>query len=405
MSDSLSQFKSPLRLVGQPQSYSWGKVGKASRIAPFLEGEVAEGPLAEYWLGCHPKAPARVILPEGARLSINDILSPSSALPFMLKVLSINPQFGLSIQSHPDTVRARELHARDPKNYPDPFHKPEVGVALSDVKLVYDIKSPENLRDLIHSYPELAELLSRDTKGLLDLKSWNGEETSTALRRGFFVDFISAEPTRIVEVISRILGRFDAGYEPESPEEISIIRRLSSTYGCGDPGLPALLVMNLVTLKPGDALFIGPNVPHAYLDGDLVECMACSDNVIRAGLTTKYRDVATLVSTIDFAFKGEPRFVETREMLNGFTEFSLPVNEFSLSAIRPGFKGVSLETRFGHSVIFCVGGRAELHDRGSSAKTTLVDGSAILVPEGYANLEISTEAAQVFVAQARGARI
>jgi mannose-6-phosphate isomerase len=405
MSDSASQFKLPLRLVGHPQNYSWGKVGKASRIAPFLEGEVADEPLAEYWLGCHPKAPAQVILDDGSRLSINDILSSSASLPFMLKVLSINPHFGLSIQSHPDTIRARELHARDFKNYPDPFHKPEVGVALSEVKLVYDIKSPENLRDVICRYPELAGLLSKDTKDLLEQGGCGDEGASTALRRGVFVDCISADPPRVEAEISKILARFNAGSCREIPDEILIIRRLSGAYGRGDPGLPALLVMNLINLQPGEAIFIGPNIPHAYLDGDLVECMACSDNVIRAGLTSKYRDVSTLVSTTDFVYKREPQFVEAREMLNGSTEFSLPVNEFKLSMIRPDLDGVRLETQFGHSVVFCVGGRAVLWDRVSGYRSVLTDGSAVLVPMGYANLEISTEEAQVFVAQAREARI
>jgi mannose-6-phosphate isomerase len=323
----------------------------------------------------------------------------------MLKVLSINPQFGLSIQSHPDSAAAKELHARDPKNYPDPFHKPEVGIALSEVKLVYDIKSPEKLRDAMHEYPELVALLSKDTKDLIERGAWCEEENSTAFRRGVFVDCISADSLHVEAAISKILGRFDSGHKGEVPEEVSAIRRLSGTYGRGDPGLPALLVMNLVTLRPGEALFIGPNIPHAYLDGDLVECMACSDNVIRAGLTSKYRDVATLVSTTDFICKGEPKLVKTRESLNGITEFSLPVNEFSLSMIRPNFDSVPLETQLGHSVVFCVGGRAVLRDRGASFQSLMADGSAILVPQGYVNLEISTEEAQVFVAQAREVRI
>ncbi len=400
MNESLPKFSSPLPLVGQPQRYVWGKVGQASRIAPFISGVVPEEPLAEYWLGCHPKAPSEVNLPNGGRCLISDVLPDADALPFMLKVLSINPDFGLSIQSHPDQELARQLHARDPANYPDPFHKPEVGVALSEVKLLFDIKSAADLCGIARIYPELMELLSAETSSFLSQNVQQDLSISRRMRRGFFVDCITAEPSKVSAVMTRILNRAGSSPAQETREEISIVRRLSQTHGLGDPGLAVSLVMNLLTLSPGEAIFIGPNVPHAYLDGDLVECMACSDNVIRAGLTSKFRDVATLVETTDYSYSGPPSKAALSPVCPGYDEFSLQLSEFSLGRVSPGSTRVPIETEGGFLIVFCVGGDATLSNSINGDRMSLNDGGAVLFPKGVRGWSVSAGTAQVFVARA-----
>jgi mannose-6-phosphate isomerase class I len=62
-----------------------------------------------------------------------------------------------------------------------------------------------------------------------------------------------------------------------------------SVYGCAVVELSAVSVVVQVRLAPGEAIFLAANEPHAYVSGELVECMATSDNVIRAGLTPKFR--------------------------------------------------------------------------------------------------------------------
>ena len=157
-----------LRLIGQVQRYAWGKVGAASRIASFLEPALASGPLAEFWLGAHPKGSATVVFADGMRAPLSSVLADTNELPFMLKVLSINPEHGLSIQSHPDMQTAQTLHARDPEHYPDASHKPEIGVALTPVSLLYGFKPLNAIAAKVLQLPELRGLLGAECSRALE---------------------------------------------------------------------------------------------------------------------------------------------------------------------------------------------------------------------------------------------
>ena len=168
-------LRRPLRLSGTIQRYTWGKIGQASRLAAMVPGKPPEEPLAEFWLGGHPKGCSMVQLPDGAWLPLTELckkhpglLGPMrhpQALPFMLKVLSVDPSWGLSIQAHPDLELARKLHLLDPANYPDASHKPEVGVPLSPVTLLYGFRDAEGLRDVLARFPELKEILGVEVLG------------------------------------------------------------------------------------------------------------------------------------------------------------------------------------------------------------------------------------------------
>jgi mannose-6-phosphate isomerase len=385
----------PLRVEGCIQEYAWGKVGVASRIAPFMRVPPTDVPLAEYWLGCHPKGSAVVLLPDGSRCPITDLLPEQTALPFMLKVLSINPAFGLSIQSHPDAQVARQLHSRDPGHYPDPFHKPEVGIALSPVQLLYNIKAPGALRRLLARYPELVGLLSEKTQR--ELKALENKRDVLA-RKGIFSDCITAAPEAVSKVVTAILKRSMAASQDAVPEEIVTMERLAQTHGTEDPGLVVLLLMNLVSLNPGEAIFIGPNIPHAYLDGDLVECMACSDNVIRAGLTTKFRDVSTLIETTAYDLLEGPQCVRIQENCPGYIEFLLPVQEFQIGVIQAGAHKINVDISRGHALALCVGESSVVSYGSGGEHVTLRDGEAVLLPQGMRGCQVSTASAQLFVA-------
>lgn len=79
----------------------------------------------------------------------------------------------------------------------------------------------------------------------------------------------------------------------------TLVLRLEEQYPA-DVGVIAALFLNRVKLTPGEALFLGPNEPHAYICGECIESMATSDNVVRAGLTPKLRDVQTLCSMLTY---------------------------------------------------------------------------------------------------------
>ncbi len=393
----------PLRIEGQVQRYAWGKVGAESRIAPFLNGLFirdlpSESPLAEYWLGCHPKGESVALLPGGSRCALGEVLPDRAALPFMLKVLSVNPVFGLSIQAHPDHLLAQALHARDSVNYPDPFHKPEVGIALSRVTLLYNIKADAAIVVALSMYPEILSVLSERTR---DLLATSGIKGGAALRRSVFVDCLSADQDSVLTATRSILDRHATHDYLSLPEEIVVMQRLSKTYGFGDVGLMMVLLMNLVSLNPGEAIFIGPNIPHAYLDGDLVECMACSDNVIRAGLTTKYRDVKTLIETTDYQSIVEPQLVEWHKIAPYHSQLLLPVEEFSVEVIDSGGEGVGVDLSGGHALVLCLGERAVVSDSSGQDCLSLGDGEAAILPRGMGRASVSAKGARLFVAKSR----
>ena len=165
----------PLRLRGRVQEYAWGKLGSRSRISSIAPGHRVDAPLAEYWIGSHPKAPSEIELADGVTLPRDVAIAQfpekligqrctakfGPVLPFILKVLSVNPDFGLSIQLHPNKAQAQALRAISPEHYPDANHKPEVGIALTPVSLLYGCKSlpqtPPN--ELLHNLNVLSRLL------------------------------------------------------------------------------------------------------------------------------------------------------------------------------------------------------------------------------------------------------
>jgi mannose-6-phosphate isomerase len=385
------QAKTPLKLKGVVQRYAWGKIGGSSRIAAFVEGAAAGGPLAEFWLGAHPKGAAEVILGAGKSVSLSSLLVGNNALPFMLKVLSINPEFGLSIQSHPDAKTAQALHAKDPEHYPDPFHKPELGIALSPVSLLYGFKSCQQIVRQLELLPELRSVVGKELASKLD-KIPPGQEQRVL--KEVFTALISTSADETARFVSAVLKRFEG--KTNQPVEFSIVRRLVARHGQGDSGLAALWIMNVVTIAPGQAIFIGPNIPHAYLDGDLVECMACSDNVIRAGLTTKYKDRETLLETLSYSTAG-PLLVAPERASSGILAYKTPAREFSIGVVPRG-RSVHVDAVQGPGIVLCLGSAATVRHAESGKALSLSDGGAALLLKGSGQYELDPADADLFVA-------
>jgi mannose-6-phosphate isomerase len=200
----------PLRLIGRVQESTWGKVGSSSRISSMVAGHAADARLAEFWVGGHPKAPALLELSDGTTLSLEEALVRyaqdllgvrtierfGSTLPFLLKILSVNREYGLSIQLHPTKAKAEELHKKAPQHYPDSNHKPEVGVAITPVSLLYGVKSKVDLSNLIVALPELkrfvgSEVLAHLTKG--------GKEVESVASKELFAAFFALNETQTQE--------------------------------------------------------------------------------------------------------------------------------------------------------------------------------------------------------------
>jgi mannose-6-phosphate isomerase len=247
------------RVHGVVQHYAWGD----PVFIPSLLGVEPDGePWAELWFGTHPSGPA--MLDDGRPLR-----NVTGDLPYLLKVLAAAEP--LSLQAHPDAEQARDGFERG--IYPDPNAKPELLCALTDFDALCGIRPVDDTTALLDELGTrcLADVLASDgPRGVL-----------TALYAGA----IESQPV------------IDACATSSRPEA-TWVGRLAERYP-GDPSVVVTLLLNLVHLSPGEALRLGPGNLHAYLHGAAIELMASSDNVVRAGLTTKPVDVDELLRIVD----------------------------------------------------------------------------------------------------------
>lgn len=274
-----------------PREYSWG----SPTLIPGLEGRDPSGrPEAEIWYGDHPGSPARTS--DGRTLDVVLAESGAQPLPYLLKVLAAG--MSLSIQAHPSKAEAEEGFAReeaagiprdaDVRTYRDDNHKPEIIVALSD-----RFRALVGLRPLERTRRLLAGL--GDGAGVQALRGRLEGEDEPALLRGALAWVLSGEAGAEVDDIVAAIGAAEvAGFA----DELEVLRRIAADFP-GDPGVVVALLMNLVELRRGEALFAPAGVLHAYQEGLGVELMAASDNVLRGGLTPKHVDVGELLRIVD----------------------------------------------------------------------------------------------------------
>lgn len=293
-------------------------------------------------MGAHPNAPSAILIGRkwipldqllddfpneilGATMGAQGI---STKFPFLLKVLSIAEP--LSIQVHPDGPQAKILHHQDPIHYPDENHKPEIAIALDSLHAFVGFKDHDQLFDTLEEYPELSVLTQnqnpKDRAG-----SGSTFEKSEALVRAISNSLIhiSHQKEEMAGLISRIEKRIieKTGTRNETEE---IFLKLTHKYP-GDMGLLFLFLLEFVHVKKGEAIFIRPGVPHAYVKGNIVECMATSDNVVRAGLTPKYKDLKTLANIMSYA--PHPIHVTAQTVNQNEIVYDTQAKEFRISVI------------------------------------------------------------------------
>jgi len=380
----------PYKLCNKIQRYAWGKSGEESLIHRLL-GTGDSGTLAaELWMGAHPNGPSE-IEDGGKKRRLDEViaadpdgwLGPKTAqkfggtLPFLFKVLSIRT--ALSIQAHPDRALAGELHGRDPLHYPDANHKPELAIAVSDVEVLYGFRGLPELRETFSKYSALATLLSPDTQNrLLKDPSYIANQE---LLQDICLEIFKAGEEPLRHAIDETAAAVRAHGGKESHEKWYL--KLIEQYP-GDVGLICFFLLQFLKLKPGEAIFVGPNIPHAYLCGDLLECMANSDNVVRAGLTNKFKDVETLLQMMQYRPAGAELLTPKPEPGDAF-RYSAPAKEFEVkmysknSAADWELKGES------GALLFCLEGRGKL-----GGKLSIQSGESYFLPARSLPAALST---------------
>lgn len=256
-----------LPLTGVVKHYDWGDT---TFLPHFLGVEPDGRPWAEWWLGTHPNGPST--LPDGRPLA-----ELSGELPYLLKVLSAARP--LSLQTHPNAEQARRGFAEG--RYPDPYPKPELLVALTPFEALCGVRPVERTLALLDDLgiTSLADVVGADGPGVALLALYRGE----------------LDPLPVI-----------AACPADGPPEARWVHALDQMYP-GQPSVAAALLLNLVSLRPGEAIHLAAGNLHAYLRGSGIELMGSSDNVIRGGLTTKHVDVDDLLRVVDPTPLAEPR--------------------------------------------------------------------------------------------------
>ncbi|MFU2078285.1 mannose-6-phosphate isomerase, class I [Avibacterium endocarditidis] len=329
-------------LNGQLQYYVWG----GHQFLPEFLGIPAEQNqyYAEWWLGDHNSAPS-IIEENGTSEPLNAFLAKNPTalgeanrtqfgdnLPYLLKILDV--KLPLSIQLHPTKAQAESGFAKenalgialnDPKRtYKDDNHKPEMMIALSDFWLLHGFKPKQAIIETLSARPSLASL---------------AEKLKQQPLADFYATIMQADQTELANWLNPIIQANQSAYAQnqlslENPDYwvLYAIEAMKIPTEKLDAGLICFYLFNIVHLKKGEGIFQDAGIPHAYLRGQNIELMACSDNVIRGGLTPKHVDIAELLKVIDCR-EVVPQIIPVAPLEQAIFTYSTPAKDFALTQI------------------------------------------------------------------------
>jgi mannose-6-phosphate isomerase len=344
------------RLTGQIRGYAWG----SRRAIAAIQGRPvpSAGPEAELWLGAHPGAPSALpggSLPEALAADPPGLLGPGvvaefgARLPYLFKLLAADAP--LSIQAHPDASQAASAYAAGQPSYSDPYHKPELLVAVEEFDALCGFRDPAESAALLESLdvaalkPVIEALrtgsVSERLRGAVSLLL-SSSAASLSAGGSRSAAWLAADPADLVAAV--------AAADP-------FAARLAAHYP-GDLGVIVALLLNRVRLGVDDAVWMPAGNLHAYLRGVGMEIMAASDNVLRGGLTPKPVDVPELLRVLRFEVLADP-VVRPVPAGPGVLTWPAPVREFALHKATVAGGPVTLPAA-GPRILFCLQGTVEL---------------------------------------------
>ena len=350
-------------------------------------------------MGTHPSNPSKDL---STKRTLLDLVQDNQALmsteigekfehklPFLFKVLSIGK--ALSIQAHPNKKLAEQLHKKDSKNYPDDNHKPEMAIAITPFDGLCGFRPLAEISNFLSTVPALKKLVG-ESEAEAYQSAIKGQETSEeksdeeknkkALQKAFGSLMnskkadVEAASKELIDSAKREGSEFAGGGGPSNAgkELAELVVRLNEQFP-GDIGLFVLFFLNYVKLEVGEAMFLKADDIHAYLSGDIIECMAASDNVVRAGFTPKFKDVDTLISMLTYSYapiseqKMEPvdyPYVSLNAAAyssgSQATLYDPPIEEFSVVKTDLKKKGskATFEQIVGPSIFICTSGSGKI---------------------------------------------
>lgn len=330
------------KLQGKLQHYAWGGKTFIPQLIHFNNTE--NKPCAEYWMGAHASAPSIIDVnnePVSLLQFINNnaietltpkIVEQFGELPYLYKILDVQEM--LSIQVHPSKTEAVKGFEREEaqgiainaphRNYKDKNHKPEIMIALGEFWLLHGFMSLEAIEQRLTEIKELNVLLSIFKKdGLKELYKFIMEMSQESVDT-ILAGLLKKELRKKQDgALNKHMPGWWATKMYNNESEIKNI----------DRGIFSIYLFNIVKLATGEGIFQAAGVPHAYLEGQNVELMANSDNVLRGGLTPKHIDVPELMKHTIFE-PITPQVLQGERRGNYEKIYRCPVPDFDISKIQ-----------------------------------------------------------------------
>ncbi|MBN1780732.1 mannose-6-phosphate isomerase, class I [bacterium] len=398
---------SPCVLENQIQHYPWGQKGKDAYIPNLLRIRPEKDlPYAELWMGAHERAPSRFRI-NGSYIKLNEAIQRypleilgkktirvfGKSLPYLFKVLSA--EHALSIQVHPDKKQAEKLHQRDPENYPDDNHKPEIAIALGPFTAIAGFRPVDQLRKMLQNTPEIHHFI---TKYIQE----NGSKNGAWLKPHFQTLMLSSNlhTEDLDRAIRSLFHRLSASGKILTEHEALFIE-LHRRFTGPDIGLLSLFFLNMIHLKAGQGIFLDAGIPHAYIRGNIIECMANSDNVVRAGLTGKFQDIRTLSEIVRYDSR-TISVIDAAADTPIFT-YAAPVSEFQVHRILlPPSQVMDRHTNDRVCILICIEGAFEIRWTNHANETRVLSfrqGDSVLIPAFLEHYDLcSKTGARIFEA-------
>jgi len=381
------------------QEYAWGS---GTVIQDLLGVPESEGkPMAELWMGAHHKAPSKVLM-DGEWKPLDKVIEKdpepilgkgvagkfSNKLPFLFKVLAAERP--LSVQVHPNLEQARAGFSREnslgiplnapSRNYKDENHKPEILCALTPFQCLKGFRKVEEILGLMGKI--LPSTLSDEFNRLRKEPYPDG-------LKGFFSGLMSMNKTQQKQMVSDAVRLAEKHVNEDQAFQWMV--ELSQEYP-GDIGVFSPVILNLMQLEPGEAIYLQAGELHTYLHGSGVELMANSDNVLRGGLTDKHVDVPELLKIVNFKIEPDPIM---KSITRGACQriYDTPAEGFLLSVISVD-KGNRLTSPQDRSVeiLICLKGEADINDIGRGEVLSVTRGESFIVPSVISQYRIEGDA-------------
>lgn len=346
------------------KNYEWGSKTALSQLFNFPNPEYL--PQAEIWMGAHLAGMSMALNQDGSEIALDQLINQHPdkmlgestyktypSLPYLFKVLSATSP--LSIQVHPELSKAKIGYEKEnhlgikldspQRNYKDPNHKPELVYAITPFLAMNGFRPINQIIALF------------DTLSLSSVENHVNEFKHDRSDRGLeqlFYAVLTLESTLKQQAISELKSKIDL----LDDRLANLIDEIAEKFP-NDNGLFAPLILNVIELQRGQAMFLRAQTPHAYLKGTALEIMASSDNVLRAGLTSKHIDINELFDNTTFHSIDKQQLLTLPIYHHNKTLFPVPVNDFAFEIISSDNQA-KIEEISSAVILFCLKGEITL---------------------------------------------